>query len=341
MMRKGYLFLLVSLEEIGMCSIKLTNFFIIISLGLFLSAPPLTSLGSALATEKGESLVIPAPKSGKVYRHPTGISFWYPADWQAQMLSGIMQLVPPGAGNSADSYETYFITAENVAQYGITDPNHPDVLPYLQEQMQMLGQQLGVAFQRNGSAKKLATSQGNGIRFDWSAQSNYGLVKARTYVSIIKGYGMIFAGVGVKDLLERRDTDISQIFSSFGVGEGKLDQRLVGSWRLSSTQAMQNDSTFETSHSKAKMASETESTITFNPDGSWLRTNKSETLVGAGSVWLENKQSSKSNGRWNADQGQLFMLWEDQSFADYQYQLQGNQLSITSAKTRQNWVRVE
>ena len=282
-----------------------------------------------------------AKSSGTVYRHPTGISFWYPAAWQAQMLSGIMQLVPPGAGNSADKYETYFITAENVAQYGITDPKHPDVLQYLQEQMQMLGQQLGVMFQRNGAAKKVATSQGNGIRVDWSAQSNYGLVKARTYVSIMNGYGMIFAGVGVKNLLERRDADISQIFSSFGVGEGKLDRSLVGSWRLSSTQSMQNNSSGESSYSRAKMASESTTTLTFHPDGSWLRTSKSETLVGAGSVWLENKQSSKSNGRWNADRGQLFMLWEDQSFADYQYQLQDNQLSMTSGKSRQSWVRVQ
>lgn len=279
--------------------------------------------------------------SGTVYRHPTGISFWYPANWQAQMLSGIMQLVPPGAGNSADTYETYFITAENVAQYGITDPNHPDVLEYLEEQMQLLGQQLGVMFQRNGGAKKMATSQGNGIRIDWSAQSNYGLVKARTYVSIMNGYGMIFAGVGVKNLLERRDGDISQIFSSFGVGEGKLDRSLVGSWRLSSTQSMQNNSSGESSYSRAKIASESTTTLTFHPDGSWSRTSKSETLVGSGSVWLESKKSSKANGRWNADKGQLFMLWEDQSFADYQYQLQGNQLSMTSRKTRQSWVRVQ
>lgn len=317
------------------------QFFIVTFVCLFLSTPLLSPGDTALAANSEVKLISSAKAAGKIHHHPTGISFWYPADWQAKMLSGIMQLVPPGAGNSAETYEAYFITAENVTNYGITDPNNPDVLQYLQEQMQLLGQQLGVLFQRNGAVKQIATSQGNGIRVDWSSQSNYGTVKARTYVSIINGYGMIFAGVGVKNLLEKHDAEISQIFSSFGVGEGKLDRSLVGTWRLSSTRAMQNNSTFETSYSKAKMASETESTITFNPDGSWHRKNKSQTLVGAGSVWLESNNSSSAKGRWNADQGHLFMVWDDESFEDYRYRFQQNSLEMVAGKTCQVWTKVQ
>lgn len=293
----------------------------------------------AVASEQSAQQGGVVKMTGKTYQHPTGISFWYPADWRVQMLTGIMQLVPNGAGNTPDKYESYFISAENVEQYGITNPNHPVVAQYLDEQMLLLGQQLGIFFQRTGASGPVATTQGNGIRVDWTAQSNYGPVQARTYVSIVRGYGFVMACVGVKDLLSQRDKEINRIFSSFGVGEGQLDTALVGAWRLSSTQAMQNNSYAETSYSKAKMASETESTLTFQPDGTWSRTNKSETLVGAGSLWLESKNSSVENGRWNAAQGQLFMLWENQSFADYQYRLQGNQLEITSGKIRQLWNR--
>ena len=37
-----------------------------------------------------------------------------------------------------------------------------------------------------------------------------------------------------------RENEILRIFSSFGVGEGKLDPQLIGTWRLSSTHAIQN-----------------------------------------------------------------------------------------------------
>lgn len=279
-----------------------------------------------------------AKNGGTIYRHPTGISFWYPDGWQAQMLSGIVQLLPNGGQVTAEQFESYYVTAENVAQYGITDPNHPEVPVYLQEQMVALGQHLGVAFQQQGS-RRVATRQGNGLRVDWIAQSNYGSVKARTYVSILNGYGLVFAAVGANDRLDQRDAAIHQIFTSFTVGQGSLDFQLVGTWTLTSSQSMQNNSVWVSSYDQAKYASETTSTLTFAQDGSWQRVNKTQALMGAGSLWLENNSSDTFRGRWNADQGQLFLVWEDQSFADYTYQLQQNRLIIENRKIRQTWSR--
>lgn len=276
--------------------------------------------------------------SGTIYRHPTGISFWYPSGWQIQMLSGIIQLCPDGGKNAPEQYESYFLTAENVAQLGITDPNHPQVLLYLDEQMALLGQQLGVMFQRQGLTQA-PTRQGNGIRVDWTAQSNYGPVKARTYVSILDGYGLVFAAVGVKDRLAQRDSLIQQIFSSFSVGQGSLDYQLVGTWTLASSQSLQNDSTWVSSYDQAKFASETTSTLTFGQDGTWQRINKTEALMGSGSIWFEKNDIKTYRGRWNAAQGQLFMIWEDQSFADYTYSLQQKRLMIQNGKIRQTWSR--
>lgn len=276
--------------------------------------------------------------NGTIYRHPTGISFWYPAEWQIKMLSGIIQLIPSQVSSTPEQYESYFLTAENVAQLGITNPNHPQVLLYLDEQMALLGQQLGVAFQRQG-VSQAPTRQGNGIRVDWTARSNYGPVKARTYVSILNGYGLVFAAVGVKDRLEQRDAAIGRIFNSFSAGQGSLDYQLVGNWTLASSQSLQNDSTWVSSYDQAKFASETTSTLTFSQDGSWQRINKTEALMGSGSIWFEQKDEKTYRGSWNAAQGQLFMLWEDQSFADYTYSLQQNRLMIQNGKIRQTWSR--
>jgi hypothetical protein len=148
------------------------------------------------------------------------------------------------------------------------------------------------------------------------------------------------AGVGVKDLLERRHDDVHRIFSSLGVGEGKLDRVLVGTWRLSSTYALQNESVWETDYSRAKAVSESHSRLQFNPDGTWVREDKSHMIAGSGSVWVESKDSSVHRGKWNADAGHLFMIWEDESFEDYEYRLQGNQLQMRTGKKGQSWTRI-
>ena len=284
----------------------------------------------------------PAKTAGNTYRHPTGVSIWYPSGWKPQMLEGILQLIPPSASTSAEDFEAYFVTAEEVGSYGITEPNHPMVAQYLDEQMQSLGGELGVHFQRKGNAVPVDISKGKGqgIRVDWTADSQIGEVKARTYVCILKNYGFVLAGVGVKDRLAKREKDILRIFASLDVGEGKKDPNLVGTWRLTRTTAITNQSVWETDYSRAQLVSETNSVLRFSPDGTWEREDKSEMLVGGAGIWLENNERSVNRGRWNADGGALFMVWEDQSFEDYQYRVAGNELKIVCDKTGQLWTRV-
>jgi hypothetical protein len=89
------------------------------------------------------------------------------------------------------------------------------------------------------------------------------------------------------------------------------------------------------------MVSESNSTITFNPDGTWYREDKSQMIAGSGSVWLESNENSTKRGKWNAEKGQLFMLWEDESFEDYSYRFKGYQLEMKTGKTGQIWSRVK
>ena len=156
---------------------------------------------------------------------------------------------------------------------------------------------------------------------------------------IVKDWGLVMAAVGVGDRLQKRSQTIQKIFASFDVGQGQHDQRLIGGWHLLDTRSITNQSVWETDYSRAKAVSENSSTIRFNPDGTWQRENRSHTLVGAGGVWLEDKSSSSERGTWNADGNVLFMLWENGSFANYQYRCEGRQLKMAYEKTLEVWSR--
>ena len=64
-------------------------------------------------------------------------------------------------------------------------------------------------------------------------------------------------------------------------------------------------------------------------------------LAGAGSVWIESNESSTQKGKWNAEKGRLFMLWEDESFEDYSYEFKASRLKMATGKTGQIWTRVK
>lgn len=301
------------------------------------------SVAGSKRNQPGQLDLTPGRRTGRVYNHPTGISVWIPDGWRTRMLEGVLEMVPPGAAATADAYETYYLTADDMTGSGIDRIGHPSVAASLDEKMYALGQALGgLAFQRTGGPNPLNTPQGagQGVSLEYAAQSNIGPIKGRIYAAIIKNYGMSMAGVGVKDLLDQRAPMFERIFASIGVGQGKNDPALVGVWQLMSTRSITNNSVWETDWSRARMVSDNVSRLTFRPDGSWERLNSYHMIAGAGSTWIESKDKKAYRGRWNADVGHLFMIWEDQSFDDYQYRIRGGQLEMRSGNKAQLWRRV-
>jgi len=288
--------------------------------------------------------VNPLPRQeGLTYRHPSGVSFWYPKSWTLEELPGIAQLLPPGVELTADRYEAYYVTGESMAEEGITSVDDPRVARSLNEMLTAFGEELGVVFRRRGKPMRLpglGAGAGN-LRMDWTAQSNLGPLKAFAVATIVGDYGMVLAGIGVKDLLREREPDAMRIVASFRAEEGLLDPRLVGTWNLVSTYAVQNDSVWETDYSRAQAVSETKSALRFIESGRWQRRDESHLLVGAGGIWLENKDTASSSGRWNAGEGRLFLLWEDESFQDYRYRLEGEKLHMLAEGKGTTWERGE
>ena len=285
--------------------------------------------GSAAADDGG--------RAGKVYRHPIGFSFWYPSTWTLTEQDGYLMMTPPNAGKNADgATEVYLLAGEDVAAEGISSPEDQRVIDYLDQQMKSLTPVL----QYKGKTGTANTSQGPGVVFEWEGTGPNGKVLlARSMVGIIRNHAIGITGIGFKELVEQRDKDMRQMFGSFGIGEGQNDAALIGTWELVSTCAMQNNSVWETDWSRAQMVNEQKSTLTFHPDGSWTRENSHHMLVGSSGIWLEDKGSKTFRGRWNAGDGALYMVWEDSSYDDFKYAIQGRELKLVTSKRGEIWSR--
>lgn len=283
--------------------------------------------GPAPATPQGkEGVPVRTQKKGKVYRHPVGFSFWYPGNWSIQEHEGFLQLVPADAGRVAEGpTELFFVGAEDVSLDGIQSPTDTRVVQYLDQQVRSLSPLL----QRVGEPQPVKMSAGQGVLFRWKGKSPRGdAVDAYAYTSILKNHAAVLLAVGFQERIKMREPEMARIFASFGFGEGQRDPALVGRWTLVGVTAITNQSPFETDWSRAKLASETKSTLVFAADGRWERHDKSHLLVGAGDVWLEDKSESTQRGQWNAGDGRLFMVWEDQSWDDFRYQIRRTQKGI-------------
>lgn len=248
-------------------------------------------------------------KQGKTYRHPTGFSFWYPANWSTRIEGELLLLVPNDQQVGAQGpNEAYIVNGESVAGQGIYSASDPRVTQYLDQIIMSILPTL----QRTGSP---------------------------TPINMIQGQGVV--ALGLKGLPAKREADLRKIFDSFAFGQGQKDPNLMGRWQLFATNSLTNQSPFKTDWSRARMVSDKNSIMEFRADGTWLRTDKSHMLVIAGGTYLEDKSSDASGGRWYASNGVLIMIWEDNSWEEYQYQIQqtaqGRQLRMVCGNSGQVW----
>ncbi|MHC4818829.1 MAG: hypothetical protein ACYTF8_12320, partial [Planctomycetota bacterium] len=189
-------------------------------------------------------------------------------------------------------------------------------------------------------------SAGKGVLYRWAGKSPRGdAVDACAFVSILKNHAAVLLAVGFKERIKMREADMGRMFQSFGFGEGQRDPALVGRWTLVGVTSITNESPFETAWSRAQLASETKSTLVFAADGRWERHDKNHMIVGAGDVWLEDKSEDTQRGKWNAGDGRLFMVWEDQSWDDFRYQIRrtqkGIELRTLRGKKGEVWYKAE
>jgi hypothetical protein len=301
-------------------------------------------IGTAAVTDTkapATAPLIPATK-GKIFRHPIGFEFVQPADWSVQEQGDMLLLTPANqAKNAQGPLEVYLITGERVDTEGIRQPDDPRVTSYLD---QMVKQMLPT-LNRTGQADSLDTSAGKAVILDWIGKNPQGQeVLARCYVNIIRGHGVTLAGVGLKDKVVARDAVLRRMFVSFGMSEGKLDPELAGRWSLTGTYSLTNWSVYESSWTRARMVTDASTTLMLGGNGSWNRTYESQTLAGAGGIWLESSDRKVSRGKWYAGDGLLYLVTDDDLWETYKYKLEqtaaGRQLRLASEKTGTSWKEV-
>jgi len=281
---------------------------------------------------------------GKRYQHVVGFSLWYPESWSVKELEDSLQLVPPNPGKTAqgEPTEVYLIVGDSVAGEGIAVPDDPRVVQHMDQVVTTISPFV----KRVGASTPAKSPSGKGTVMNWQGKSPTGdLVLARAYVSIIKDHGIALLALCFKERLEAREADLQRIFASFAFGSGQMDPKLCGQWRFLTTQSITNWSPFETHYSRAQLAADTTGTLVFNSDGTWSRIDRTQMIVGAGDVWLESNEKQESRGTWYAGSGSLFMIWENNTWEDYTYEMrrtpQGLRLLLKTGEKGELWERAE
>ncbi len=287
----------------------------------------------------GSPLQLAAAEKGNIYRHPAGLSFWYPDNWKLHELEEALQLVPNDVVSTVQGdSELYFVTGESIAGSGITRADDPQVIAYIDQQVRSMLPTL--TLQKHSDRINLMGTEG--IVFKWRGNNNDGKpVEGRAYVVISQNFALTLSAIALDGLINKRDTQLKKIFASFVIKEGKKDPALAGRWKKIATTSIRNSSVWETDWSRANMVADEETITTFNPDGTWHRLYTYHMIAGAGGVWLEDKDRKEYRGTWSADGKRLFMLFEDNSWDEFEYQIvkrgNGRELRLSDGKRGQIW----
>ncbi|MDP2790748.1 MAG: hypothetical protein Q8O15_03215 [Rectinemataceae bacterium] len=293
-------------------------------------------------------------RTGTTYRHPIGFVFWYPASFTVKEIENGIELVPAAsaagqAGGPGQPSEMYFVTGESIQGTGITSPMDQRVITYLDN---LVKTKVSPYLQRTAAPSRVAMTNGEGSLMEWSVPGQNGkTVIARIFTSIMKDFGVFLGAVGEKSLVDSRDPDLRGMFASFSSEAGKLDQSIAGAWRLFSTREIRNEDKLNFTVDdprRASMVSDEQTTLELFPDGSARRTSISRTIAhggvsgGSSTVWIDSgDQKTVKQGRWNAGNGTLFIMWQDNRMEQWQYGIVrdagGISLKLATAGRIQFW----
>lgn len=285
-------------------------------------SPPLNSAQPTAFNVTPQAEPSGAPSRGPAwaeYKHPTGLRLLHPPDWKIQPIPSALLLVPPNLATSAEGPdEAYLIGAESAA--GVTAPDDPRVLAYLDLQMS----QLAPFMRRSGSPEKTSCATAPGILVRWEGRNPRGdLIKAEGFTTLLKGYGIVLFAIGKEAALTGRERVLRGIFASLAAGEGQKDPLIVGKWRFWSY----------SSSAVGSLGTERSKLMLLKADGTCAWSSRTETsgnFKGGDSLgnetWvggLAGVGQDADTGTWSAGDGKLFIQWKDGSVGSWDYKLGG------------------
>lgn len=314
---------------------------------LFAQAPGVTQSAEAPASSPTD-----LSRNGAIWRHPVGFSFWYPSTFKAVDADGGVQLVPSGAAQSSAATavaatELYYLTAESIQGSGITSPFDLRVIQYLDG---LVASNVSPYLQRKAEPLKVPMGGGEGMSAEWVAAGQGGqTIVARIYTTIMQQFGVFLVAVGEEKKLDSRRDELTAIIRSIALGQGRIDQSIAGVWKLFSTRQLRNEDTFNFTTDdprRADMVSDEQTSLSLSPDGTARRVSQWRSIArggvsgGPSTVWLDSgEQKSEKTGRWNADSGILFIMWQNGGMDQWQYALSEGALRLSGSGQVQYWQR--
>jgi hypothetical protein len=289
--------------------------------------------------------------SGNTYQHPGGFSFGYPQGWQVQQQQEVAQLIPsqPRMAGQAPA-ELYFVFGQETAGQGVSSPDDPRVIEFLESQVLSISR----ALRRVSGPVPIDVGGGRAIGMEWEGTGQRGVVRARAIAVIRDGFGMALLGIGEKQAIEAREPELRRIAGSFTRGgggsspalagqpagqapAGPLEPRLIGVWL--------NEKNF----SSGTYSSTNVKTAVFQPDGSFTMGGQfvagmthTDSLGNATGATRGNSDASQTRGRWTASNGTLRIIFADGSQETFRYYIEDQSdgrvmLIQTSGGDKQLW----
>lgn len=252
----------------------------------------------------------PAANSNwKVFKHAIGVSMRYPATWTQHPAAGMLQLIPPDVlMANGQAREIYVAFADGSS--GVTTAEDPRVVQLLDQKMQGFAPFL----QRTGEPQSVKAGTLPGIKVTWEGTNPTGLqVLAHMYVVILKGYGVGVLALGDSKRIAMREGTVQQMFSSLAGSSEKRDARLAGRWKFWSYKG------------NSQYSVETNRSMVLDPSGRCSWNSNGEAVGSFNTGNLYNNSGSGSLGRWSADNGVLYILWDDGDNSSWGYRFEPTQ----------------
>ncbi|MEK9137531.1 MAG: hypothetical protein AAB393_10445, partial [Bacteroidota bacterium] len=99
-------------------------------------------------------------------------------------------------------------------------------------------------------------------------------------------------------------------------GEGEKDPRLIGTWRYESYY-----SSSSSGYSSGNFSSTSIRYMVFQPDGTFR--SGSRLFASTDAVTADTGEDPGEHGRWSAGDGKLYLMWDDGSYAEHGYYIEG------------------
>lgn len=271
----------------------------------------------------------------KLFKHPLGLSFGYPGDWELKKLEeGVYQLFPPGADRTNE-----VILIVGIPTEGITDPKDPRVLMGSDE---FIASNISPLLKRKGGAEPGKDAHGRGVVMVYEGPGATGApIQAKLHTTILKAYSVSMLALMKPEKIAERQADLTKIFATFRAGKAEIDPRLVGQWAYMTETIIDSASSGGRRPGDASLVGNHQRTAVLQSDGSMSLRTVSQSFASGSGVFIESKSDNTEKGGWAASEGKLILVWADGTASEYKFQLVdgGDRLILEGEGRRVEWKR--